>query len=474
VERSERPTGWGRTGERDGGRCPRRSGRARRLVLLTALVAVPSLPARAPTAAAGPVAGMNAAPTGPQSFGSEPNKTWGTSPSESPDDTGKDKAGRVYALAEVGTKVFLGGEFTGVTPPGVSTKSARSDPTPIVHRSYLVALDVTTGALLDWDAHPDGPVLSLAPSADGTHLYVGGMFRSIGGGRFSRLASIDIATGGADPTFAPPIPDAYVKAMALSGDNLYIGGAFTRLGTDARSQLAAVDPRTGALRSDWIPPKNTGGRFVGHVGTPTEDGNPGNVADLKVTPDGAMVVVGGSFLHFAGRSGLIVLDGKTAKPTPWQPTLDRPRPVYGLDVWPTDGKTIFVAGGGWGGAIEAFNPGRGPKPLWVHKTDGDGMDAVATDSRVYFVGHYDYVLGNNTTCGTSACTGGKPGDNLNRHIAAFDTRTGAQDLSFNAQMNTPQGPEVALIGAHDLYVGGNFTRINFEAQPGFAQFPATP
>jgi hypothetical protein len=425
-------------------------------------------------AAAEAAPGPGTAAAAPRAFGSEPNRTWGTSPSEYPNDAGKDKAGRVYALAEVGTKIFLGGEFTGVTPPGVGTMAARKDPTPIVHRSYLVAFDVNTGALLDWDAHPDGPVLSLAPSADGTRLYVGGMFRSIGGGRFSRLASVDVATGQADPTFAPPIPDAYVKAMALSGDTLYIGGAFTRLGTDARSQLAAVDPRTGALHNDWVPPPNTGGRFVGNTGKPTEDGNPGNVADLKVTPDGTMVVVGGSFLHFAGRSGLIVLDGKTAKPTPWQPVLDRPRPVYGLDVWPTDGKTIFVAAGGYGGALETFYPGRSTKALWVHKTDGDGMDAVATDSRVYLVGHYDYVLGNNTTCGGTSCTGGNAGDNLNRHIAAFDTRTGAQDMSFNAQMNTAEGPEVALIGAHHLYVGGNFTKVNFEAQPGFAQFPATP
>ena len=442
------------------------------VVVLSVLVAGPALRGRAGALGAEPVAAAPN-PGGPaEAFASEPNRTWGTSPSDYPNDAGKDKAGRVYALSEVGTKVFLGGEFTGVTPPGVSTKAARNDATQVVHRSYLAALDVNTGTLLDWDAHPDGPVLSLAPSADGTHLYVGGMFGSIGGGRFSRLAAVDVATGAADPAFAPPIPDAYVKAMALSGETLYIGGAFSRLGTESRSQLAALDARTGALQRDWVPPPNDGGRFVGNTGKPTEDHNPGNVADLKVTPDGSMVVIGGSFLHFAGHSGLIVLDGHTAQPTAWQPTLDRPRPVYGLDVWPTDGKTIFVAAGGYGGTLEAFAPGRSPKPLWVHKTDGDGMDAVATDSRVYFVGHYDYVLGNNTTCGGTSCTGGAPGDNLNRHIAAFDTRTGAQDMTFNAQMNTPEGPYVALIGAGHLYVGGNFTKVNFEAQPGFAQFPA--
>jgi hypothetical protein len=421
--------------------------------------------------------GAQAATPGPrpggsaETFGSEPDKTWGTSPSDDPADAGRDKAGRVVTLAEVGTKVFIGGEFTGLTPPDVSTTAARSDPTKVTHRPYLAAFDIASGALLDWDAHPDGPVLSLAVSADGHKLYAGGMFKSIGGKRASRLAAVDVDTGVADGTFTPPIPDAYVKAMALSGDRLYIGGAFAHLGDVARAQLAAVAADTGKVVPDWVPPPTKGGHFEGHTGNPVKDQNPGNVADLKVTPAGDMVVVGGSFLDFAGRSGLIVLDAHTAQPTAWQPVLDRPRPVYGLDIWPSDGRTIFIAAGGWGGTVEAFTPGGSPKPKWVHRTDGDGTDVAATDQRVYFVGHYDFVLGNNTQCGSGPCTGGNPGDVPNRHIAAFDPQTGAQDTSFTAQFNTPQGPEVALIGAQHLYVGGNFTKVNFLAHPGFAQFP---
>jgi hypothetical protein len=179
------------------------------------------------------------------------------------------------------------------------------------------------------------------------------MFKSVGGGRAARLAAVDIDTGVADPRFAPPTPSAYVKAMALSGDRLYIGGAFAQLGTIDRPQLAALDAGSGALHDDWIPPPNHGGRFVGHTGTPTEGPDPGNIADLKVTADGTMVVIGGSFLHFGGRSGLVVLDAQTAQPTAWQPTLDTPRPVFGLGLWPGDGRTIFAAAGGPGGAVEA-------------------------------------------------------------------------------------------------------------------------
>ena len=49
---------------------------------------------------------------------------------------------------------------------------------------------------------------------------------------------------------------------------------------------------------------------------------------------------------------------------------------------------------------------------------------------------------------------------------------GAHDLGFTAQFNTPQGPWVAAIGAEHLYVGGDFTKVNFDPHPGFVQFPA--
>jgi hypothetical protein len=407
----------------------------------------------------------------PETFASEPNPTWGTAPSEDPSAADSDRAGKVTAIAEVGDRVFLAGEFTGVMPPGASTNKAREDPTPIVPRRYLAALDVKTGALLDWDARPDGPVLALAVSADGKTLYLGGQFKRVGGASTARLAAVDVATGAAVPEFVPPEPNAYVKALALSGQTLFLGGAFTVLGGEARPQLAAIDAATGAVRTDWVPPPNEGGHFAGHTGNPVEDGDPGNVADLKVTPDGKMVVVAGSFLDFAGHAGLVVLDAGTAQPTPWQPVMDRPRPAYGLDIWPGDDTTIFVAAGGWGGVVEAFRPGGDSDPRWVHRVDGDAMDVASTPARLYLVGHYDYVLGQNTTCGTSNCTGGKAGDVPNHHISAFDPVTGAHDQNFTAQFNTPEGPEVALIGAGHLYVGGNFTKVNLEPHPGFVQFP---
>ena len=192
---------------------------------------------------------------------------------------------------------------------------------------------------------------------------------------------------------------------------------------------------------------------------------------MKVTADGSMLIVVGDFLNFGEQSGALGLDPKTGRKTSWQP--DMSRPVMGVTIWPGDGKTFFVATGGTGGQVQAFRPGgRSERPFWHARVDGDATDVVATTRRVYLVGHYDWVLGEHTICDAPPCEGGAEGDVPNRHASAFDAKTGAHDLDFTAQLNTPQGPYVALIGADHLYIGGDFTKVNGRRQQGFTQFPA--
>jgi hypothetical protein len=394
----------------------------------------------------------------PERFSTSANSTWGTSPGD------PDKAGRVLAMVEHAGVVYLGGEFTGFVPPAGS---------PVTPRAYLAAIDAASGKLLPWNPTPDGSIRALAVSADGRRLYVGGDFNAIGGGAARNLAALDLATGGLDTSFSPPLLNSGVRTIALAGNRLYAGGNFTTLkvpagqpgaGDHSRPQVAAFDAATGALVRDWVPPANTGGRYFGNMGDILEDGNDGLVHDIAVSADGRTVHVAGDFLHFAGRDGIVSLDAATAQPLAWQAETDRP--ILALAISPTDGRTVYAATGGKGGRLWRFEPGSRTTPVWEVKTDGDNVDVLATGSMVYLIGHYDNIVPKGSSC-YQAC----PDGTARRHLAAFAAATGRID-AWNPEANTPQGPYVAAVGARHLYVGGDFTKVNLKAQPGFAQFNA--
>ena len=426
----------------------------------------------------------------PQYFANAANLTWGTSVST----LEPGKAGRVLALAQAGDKIFLAGEFAGAALPAGTNPDGDPNcrpgmptlppPTSCVIRPFLFALDARTGAILDWDAQPDAAVLSLQATPDGKQLYAGGRFTRIGGAPAGRLALLDVETARQVPTFTPPAVDSGVRALALSGNTLYFGGSFRKVtvtGADGRpvvipqtAQVAAVDATTGTLRTGWPTAENTGGRFVGHTGTPTEDGVPGVVYDMAVSGDGQTLYVSGDFLHFGGQGGLLAIDTGSGAPSAWQPVLDQARPVFGVAIWPGDGVSVVAATGGRGGSFQFFTPAKGRSPVWVGRTDGDATDVVATTERVYGVGHWDHgVPDKGDPCLRHvpvSCPGGTP----HRKLISYEARTGDTDASFTAQANTDTGPYAALVGAHHLFVGGDFTEVGpagqLRPQGGFAAF----
>ena len=484
------------------------------------VVVDPDAPTTTTTTAPPPFTGT------PTIFSSTAAVTWGT-PDQlvvDPEHPGRsilDKRGKpnyaqeVEALAEWNGRVYLGGIFTNIQDPN---GNPANPPQPI-----LTVLDAATGvpvpgsafnsnATAGYDPASHDVVHALVVDAARHRLIVGGIFGQIGGQKVRDLAAVDLETGLLDPTFQPPTPDDAVKSLTLAGDRLYVGGNFLNVqtpgGTVPRPQLMALDAATGALIDSFVPPKNYGGAFVGHTGAPTEDPTlDGLPYAIAVPADGRTVWVGGDFLHWGTQpaadtkhqhGGLIVLDAATGKLTPWQPI--EKYPVFDLTVWPGDGKTVFAATGGPGGSVQSYlmnaDPTKGASPQWTGRTDGDATGVVATTERVYLVGHYDhYVPDPNDPClklslqpngqmGIS-CPAGSP----NRHLAAFYARGGTDasgkpnglaqvDPTFTAQADTPEGPSTALIGAHDLYIAGNFQLVsdtpgaNFRRQPGFAEFPA--
>jgi hypothetical protein len=163
--------------------------------------------------------------------------------------------GIVYAIAvsSDGSKVFLGGAFTAVG--GVS-------------RSRLAAVTPDTGTpLATWTTvASNNNVRALA--ADGAdRLYVGGNFGGIGGRTIPRLAAVSQSTGAVDRGFVPQ-PNNTIRALTLSDDGtqLFAGGSFTTIGGAGRPGLAQLDTVSGAALATFVP--SNGGVVIALDETP--------------------------------------------------------------------------------------------------------------------------------------------------------------------------------------------------------------
>jgi len=464
--------------------------------------------------------------SGPSAFSSTAKVSWGT-----PGDTARpfvNSVGettypysqKVTAVAEIGDRVYVGGEFTDL----VRDDSSR---TPSgVPLAYLAQLDASgialTGSTFNATARVDGAVRALYRSPDGRRLYVGGDFRRVNGEIHPKLVALDPNTGQIDRSFNPPEPSGYVAAITQLGSRLYIAGGFSRLGLVNQPQLAALDAASGALDTGFIPPPRYTGRFEGHTGTrndnPVTNSDPtGVVTSLLVTPGGQYLMVGGSFLHFGydhtadpdhRHSGLIALDPATGGLAVWQPDqgANSSRPVFGMAAFLGDPHSIgvnapvliFTASGGAGGRVLAWVPGKKTTRLWRGNMDGDVMGVAATRDRVYVVGHYDHTVPDpNDPCldvhdlGNGQYGVSCPAGTSSRHLAAFyasgeivDGKNSGKaliDTGFTAQADTPEGPYTVLVGANQMYVAGNFTKISSSPvetggmrvkQPGLAIYPA--
>jgi hypothetical protein len=428
-------------------------------------------------------------------------------------------AQKVSAVAEIGDRVYIGGEFTDLvrddanrTPSGI----------PL---AYLAELDSNgipvPGSRFNATVRLDGAVRALYRSPDGRRLYVGGEFKHVNGESRARLVALDPGTGEIDRSFNPPEPSGYVAAITQSGSRLYVAGAFARLGLLNQPQLAALDAASGAVDTGFVPPPRYTGRFEGHTGTrndnPVTNSDPtGVITSLLLTPGGQYLMVGGTFLHFGydhvadpdhHHSGLIALDPATGALTTWQPDqgTNSSRPVFGMAAYPGNPTSIgvnapvlmFTATGGAGGRVIAWVPGKKTTRLWRGNMDGDVMGVAATKDRVYVVGHYDHTVPDpndpcldvrdlgNGTYGVSC-----PDGTTSRHLAAFyasgeivdgkNTGKARIDTDFTAQADTAEGPYAVLIGANQMYVAGNFSKISSTpattgglkvSQPGLAIFP---
>ena len=143
-----------------------------------------------------------------------------------------DTNGSVNALASDGAALYLGGTFTTVNG---------------VPRSRVAKVDLTTGAVdptfvADVGALVDDMVVV------GGKLYLGGEFNTVDGVTRHHVAAVSTTDGSLIAAFDPNT-DGKITALAASPDGsvLYLGGNFTTVGSTSRLYLAKVNATTGAV-----------------------------------------------------------------------------------------------------------------------------------------------------------------------------------------------------------------------------------
>ena len=375
--------------------------------------------------------------------------------------------GQVLAVAVVGNKVVLGGDFT---------RAQNASGGAVMTRNRILAFDRTTG-VIDTSFVPvlDGTVRSLTPSADGLSVYVGGQFNSVSGVSAYKIARISMATGKSVAGFNAGLVSALVYDVKLVGTRLFIAGQFTKVAGQDRSLLAELDPVTGALRP------GAGPVFAG-----THNGGTTHIYKFDVNPDGQTLAAIGNFTTVGGqpRVQAVMLDiAGTPTLSDWQSIRYEPLcysvfQYYVRDIeFSPDGEYFVISStGGYGSGPptlcdtatrwDADERGQGVDPEWVAYTGGDSSYAVAlTGTAIYIGGHQRWW--NNPFAADAAGQGAVEREG----IAALDPVNGVP-FSWNPTRTRGRGVFDMIATADGLWVGSDSDRIGaYEYHARIAFFP---
>ena len=181
--------------------------------------------------------------------------------------------GVVFVVIPTSTRIYISGSFTSVG--GIT-------------RNRIAAINTSDGSLVSgFNPDANNSVTSMTLSSDGSTLYVGGNFTTIGGITRNRIAAINTSDGSLVSGFNPNITGTgvpAVRALTLSpdGNTLYIGGNFTAVDGTTRNNAAAVSTSNGTLTSSFNP--NAGS----------------TVSSIALSSDGSILYVGGIFTTIGG------------------------------------------------------------------------------------------------------------------------------------------------------------------------------
>ncbi len=363
---------------------------------------------------------------------------------------------RVMTIVISGSNLYVGGQFSAV---GGQT------------RNCLAKISTTGAGLSDatWN-----PAMSAGGSdqirsiiLNGTDLYVGGLFTSIGGQTRNNLAKIaTTGTGAADATWNPNI-NALVGSLLVVGTDIYVGGFFAGTnsvnGTTTRNNIAKIS--------------TTGAGLVDATWNPNPTVTSGSVDITAFATDGTDLFVGGYFEAIGGQTrqhlAKLSLTGTGSADATWFPipsslsgTSFR---VSGLIV---SGTQVYVSGD-FNQMNTDFTQG-----LCRLSTTGVGAVDATWDAKVapfvksitlsgtnLYVGLDYNVAAGATRLGFNAVT--------RQGLAKIDNATGNLDMTWNPNISAG-GVGTGLISAlalsgTNLFIGGIFTTVGGTAKTNIAK-----
>ncbi|CAM3585114.1 malectin domain-containing carbohydrate-binding protein [Nocardioides zeicaulis] len=388
--------------------------------------------------------------------------------------------GAVTAITQVGNRVVVAGTFTKVSPSATFSNTADD-----VTRNRIFAFDATTGAI-DPAFNPNLGGAANSLTTDGTSVWVGGSFSSVGGNTAIKRVVKLSATGAVVSGFRS-VPNKTVNEVVYQGGRVYVGGSFTSVAsggtTSARGALAALDPTTGAT----LPAVNV--PFTGKYDPDNGGGGTTNITRFDVSPDGSRLAAIGNFATVGGlpRVQVALLDtsGPTASVAAWATNrYDRAHnscasvfDTFTRDVDFSPAGDYFVvsatgafAGGAGSGTmcdtVSRWNTASsGNDPEWSDYTGGDTTYGVAvTGSAVYVGGHMRWQ--NNPFQGDQAGPGAVPREG----IAALDPVNGLP-LSWNPGRARGVGAQALFATPQGLWVGSDTTRLGGVTRGRLAYLP---
>jgi hypothetical protein len=338
--------------------------------------------------------------------------------------------GAIYALTIKENTLYAGGTFVNIAGQT---------------RYYAAAFDLVTGALTNWDPHPNNRVTEIEVTDDA--VYLAGLFTTMNNGVANRnkIAGVDKNTGNVLPGWDLVLDGTSwsVQSLAASSDKLYIGGNFNKANGLDRNGLVSVSLSNATVDATWNP-------------APTASGTP-VIYDLAL--EGTTLYAAGYFNGGIGGDnsmrhlGTVSATGTGAAIGTFKPQFDVADQVYSISLTSNavlaygtfnsiNGETRITLG--------AISKANGLTEAWAPAIRGAVRSFAASGNVIFMAGN---ISGINW--------------GVYNGIAIVEESTGK---FWPHAINLPPGEEIEtmVVNGTTMYVGGDFNSINGTARKNLA------